>query len=139
MPSARAKFSLNDTDIATLQGKISQIGSRAEGVVNDHLHKVTGQQMAEGITKFIPVSKKGRRHAKHNKWWTQKDYNLAVEIGNSTAGKRSFYYLYYVVTGTGTSYKHGKRDFMQEGLDKNYSKIVDDLFEELDRFIERSL
>ena len=139
MLGAKARFSLNDTDIVRLNNAVSQIGSGAEGIINDHLHRVTGQQMAEGITKYIPVSKKGKRHAKSNKWWTQKNYNLAVEISNSTSGKRSFYYLYYVITGTGTSYKRGKRDFMAKGLEANYSKIVDDLMAELTKYIERGL
>ena len=51
----------------------------------------------------------------------------------------SFYYLYYVVTGTGTSYEKGKRDFMSKGLEAKYDEIVETLFEELDEYIERGL
>lgn len=139
MPSVKASFKLKDSDIIKLDDQLKRIGDGVEDVVNEHLHTVTGKQMADSITQFIPVSKKGKRHAKHSKWWEQKDYNLGVEISNSIRGKRSFYYLYYVATGTGTSYRNGKRDFMQEGVDKAYDKIVNSLTEKLEEHIERGL
>lgn len=141
MPVSRSDFSLKYTDIERLQNSIAQIGHTSESVINEHLHNVTGEQMVEGITRYIPVSKKGKRHAKYNKWWEQSDYNLAVAIENSLKGKRgtSFYYLYYVITGTGTSYMYGKRDFMEQGLNKNYDKIVNSLFDELMKHIERGI
>lgn len=139
MPGIKARFSLKDTDIVKLNNAISQLGTDAENVINEHMHNVTGKQMAEGITRFIPVSKKGTRHAKNNKWWKQTNYNMAVEISNNSSGKRSFYYLYYVATGTGTSRSYGKRDFMEQGMNAEYDKIVDSLMKKLTSAIERRL
>lgn len=141
MPGIKARFDLKDADVVKLKNAISQLGTDAENVINEHMHNVTGKQMVEGITRFIPVSEKGTRHAKYSKWWKQTNYNLAVEIENSDAGKRktSFYYLYYVATGTGSNRSYGKRDFMEQGINAEYDKIVDSLMEKLTDTIERRL
>ena len=62
-------------------------------------------------------------------------------IGNKTTGKKdkSFYYLYYPASGTGTSKKKGKNDFMGKGLDYKYDEIVGDLLAELEKNIEREV
>lgn len=141
MPVAKTRFNIRYDDVVVLQDAIQQVGYESEKIINNHLHNVTGQQMVEGITKFIPVSKKGARHAKYNKWWEQNNYNMAVNLETSTKGRRgtSFYYLYYVITGTGTSYDYGERDFMEQGMDASYNKIVDDLINEVMNHIERSI
>ena len=141
MASVTSRFDMKIEDIERLQRSIMAIGNGAEKIINQHVHTVTAEQIVEGATRFIPVSKKGKRHAKRNKWWEQKNYNLATAIETSQKGRRgtSFYYLYYVVTGTGTSYEKGKRDFMSKGLETKYDEIVETLFEELDEYIERGL
>lgn len=141
MPSISSKFTLRDTDIERLKSSISNCGESSERVINDYLHNKGGKKITDSITRFIPVSKKGKRHAKNSKWYAQDDYNLAVNISNSLEGKRgtSFYYLYYVATGTGTSRKKGSNKFMDKGMDKVYDQVVDELLDELGKNIEREM
>lgn len=139
MPSIKTKFELKDNDVERIKQSISNLGASSENVINDYLHNKGGQKIASGITNFIPVSKRDKRHAKHSKWYKQNNFNLAVAIENSTGGKNSFYYLYYVATGTGTSKKNGPNDFMNKGMDKEYRSLVNELIDEIDKNIEREI
>lgn len=141
MPLSSTKFELNADEIVKLQQAISNCGITSEKVINNYLHTRGSERIIDSVTRFIPVSKKGKRHAKKSKWHTQTNYNLAVEISNSLKGKRgtSFYYLYYVVTGTGTNKRKGANDFMDKGLSKEHVTIVNDLIEEINENIEKEL
>lgn len=138
MPSIKSNFSINYEDCLKLQEKISKIGYESEQIINNYVHTDLAEQLISAITKKIPVSKKGKNHAKYNLWYSQTDFNLAVDISNNLKGKRgtSFYYLYYVVTGTGTSKEKGSNDFMSEGLESEYSKLVDGIIAQLDKYLE---
>lgn len=141
MPSVKTNFSLKDKDIERIRLAMVRCGETSESVINDYLHNVAGTKLTRSITKFIPVSKRNKQHAKSSKWHEQANYNKAVSISNSLKGSRgtSFYYLYYVVTGTGTNRKKGARDFMEKGMNLEHNNIVEGLVEELDRYIEREV
>lgn len=139
MPSISSKFTLRDTDIERLKSSISNCGESSERVINDYLHNKGAKKITDSITRFIPVSKKGKRHAKNSKWYKQTNYNMAVALENNSNGKKSFYYLYYVATGTGTSDKKGPNNFMDKGMDKVYDQVVDELLDELGKNIEREM
>lgn len=141
MPSFKTNFSLNYEDVERIQQAILRCGSTSEDVINDYLHNKAGDIIIQSITKFIPRSKVNKVHAKDSKWHEQTNYNLAVNIANSTKGKRdkSFYYLYYVATGTGTSRKNGPNDFMSKGLDKEYDNIVNGVIDELLKNINKEM
>lgn len=139
MPSIKSNFSLKDDDIKRIQQSILKCGETSEEVINDYLHNVAGEKITKSITRFIPVSKRDKVHAKNSKWNEQKNYNLAVNISNKTSGKNSFYYLYYVATGTGTSKKNGPNDFMKKGMDQEYNNVVNDLVNELEKNIDKEM
>lgn len=141
MPSVKTKFSLDYSDMERIKNSILRCGETSEEVINNYLHNVAGEKITKSITRFIPVSNRDKVHAKHSNWSEQANYNLAVNISNSLKGKRgtSFYYLYYVVTGTGTSKKNGPNDFMKKGLEQEYKNVVDGIVNELDKNIEKEL
>lgn len=141
MTISKAKFELHDVDVERIQNAILNVGPTSENVINDYLHSTGGGQIVKGITNLIPRSKFGTHHARDNNWSEQTNYNLAVDISNSLKGKRgtSFYYLYYVVTGTGTSKKIGPRDFMSEGMNREYDNVVNGLFDAINENIEREM
>lgn len=139
MPSIKTKFSLNDKDVDRIKKSILNLGGSSENVINDYLHGEGAERIVTGITKFIPVSKRKKKHAKTSKWYKQNNYNLAVAIENSTSGKNSFYYLYYVATGTGTSEKKGPNDFMNKGMDTEYNNVVNGLINEIEKNIEKEM
>lgn len=147
MPSIKTNFSLKDEDLDRIKRAIVNCGETSEEVINDYLHNIAGKKFVKKMDKYIPVAKTDKTHpripirAKGNKWSEQDDYNLAVKISNSLKGKRgtSFYYLYYVVTGTGTSKNHGERDFMEKGLNEEYDNVVDGIINELSKNIEKEM
>lgn len=140
MPYIKSNFSIKENDIDRIREAISKLGFSSEEVINNYLHNVAGDKMVKGMN--IPKSpRKGVIHARGSKWWEQDNYNLAVSISNSLKGKRgsSFYYLYYVVTGTGTNKEKGPRNFMEEGLNKEYKNIVDGLVNEITKNIDKEM
>lgn len=139
MPSIKSNFSLKDEDVKRIQQFIVKCGNTSEEVINDYIHNEAGERITKGITRFIPVSKRNKVHAKNSKWSEQKNYNLAVNISNKTSGKNSFYYLYYVATGTGTSKKNGPNDFMKKGMDQEYNNVVNGLINELEKNINKEM
>lgn len=141
MPVHKNSFSLDYENIEKINKAIASCGYSSEGIINDYLHNFGGKKMSDSMTKYLPVSKKGKRHARTNKWYEQEDYNLAVSIANNTKGKRgkSFYYLYYVFTGQGTSRKKGKNDAMVKGYKKVENVLVSDLLNALEKNIEMEM
>jgi len=142
MPSIKTNFSLKADDIDKLKHSILRCGSSSEEAINNYLHNEAGEKIAKSITNFIPrSSRKDVIHAKDRKWWQQDNYNLAVATSNSVRGKRgkSFYYLYYVATGTGTNKKKGARDFMKKGMNKEYNNIVNGLVDAVENNINKEL
>lgn len=139
MPSVKTKFELKDKDVERIKQAITKLGDSSESAINKYLHNTGGEKIAKGITNYIPVSKRKKKHAKNSKWYKQNNYNLAVGVENSTSGKNSFYYLYYVATGTGTSKKNGPNDFMKKGMDQEYNDIVNGLVNEIEQNINKEL
>ncbi len=142
MPSVKTNFSLKDDDIEKIKRAIGKCGNTSEQVINNYLHNVAGENIVKSITNYIPRSPRNNViHARGSNWSEQKNFNLAVNIGNSLKGSRgtSFYYLYYVVTGTGTNKNKGARDFMEQGLNKEYDNVVNGIINELDKNIEKEL
>ena len=142
MPSVKTNFSLKADDVARIQQAILRVSNTSEDVINNYLHNTGGKNIVKSITNYIPRSpRKNVIHAKGSNWSEQINYNLAVNISNSLKGSRgkSFYYLYYVATGTGTNKKKGPRDFMTKGLDKEYNNIVDGILTELNKNIDKEM
>lgn len=139
MPSIKSKFELKYDDVERLKTAIGNCGSSSEKIINDFLHDKGAKLITDSITRFITVSQKGKRHAKGSKWYVQENYNLAVNISNNSKGKKSFYYLYYVATGTGTSKDKGANDFMDKGMDKVYDQVVEELLNKVTENIEREM
>lgn len=133
MPTIKSDFVLTDDEIEKLQLAMTNSKNNLEKIINNYLHNNASEQMISSITQFIPVSKKGTRHAKTHEWYEKTIPNLAFTISNNLKGKRgtSFYYLYYVVTGTGTSKKKGANDFFEKGSNKIHNKIVEELINEI--------
>lgn len=141
MPSIKSNFSLKYDDCVKLQEKILEVGYKSENILNNYIHNQAAQQLVDAMTKEIPRSKRGKKHAKDNIWSEIENFNLATSISNSTKGKRgsSFYYLYYVVTGTGTSEERGSNDFLERGLNKEYPLLVNGIIEQLGNFFKEGL
>ena len=142
MPSVKNNFNIKYDDVGKIQESILKLGNNnTEEVLNEYIHNSAANQIIEYVTKEIPVSKRGIRHARFDTWWEQENNNLSVGIANSLKGKRgsSFYYLYYVATGTGTSKRRGGTDFMEIGLDRVYPSLIDGIVAQLEKKIESEM
>lgn len=144
MAYQKTKFDISSYDLDRLNDAIRKFPGDVEKQINDYLHNTTGKKLIDSATTFIPVSKKGTKHAKFNKWYKQYNYNLAVKIENNNDGKnvtkktnrnakKSFYYLYYPATGTGTSRKKGENNFEEKGLKKIENKEINEIIRILNK------
>ena len=68
MPSVKNNFSLKCDDYVKLQEKILEIGYKSENILNDYIHNQAAQQLIDAMTKEMPKSKRGKKHAKNNIW-----------------------------------------------------------------------
>lgn len=144
---AKTVMGLNADDFEQLSEKIGRLGTKGENAINEYLRTQGAEKIIKGITPLIPVSKRGTSHARHTEWWEQKNFNLAIQIANSTKGKAggkygksmSRYYLYFVDTGTGTSKFGRNKDFMARGLNNVYDSVVTGLVDNLTNEIQKEL
>ena len=141
MPVIKERFELKYDDVQKLKQSIINFQGNKEDVINDCLRKITGPKVTRSVTDFLPISEKGKRHAKDNKWYDLQYYNLSFVLSNNLKGKRgtSFYYLYYPATGTGHSKKKGPNDFLNKGINKVYDNVIEDLLNALNNRIEEEL
>lgn len=135
MATVKGTFSLKDEDVNKIKEAIKDCGEYSEKVINDYLHNVGGENIAKSITNFLPRSNRNKVHAKDKKWYKQSNYNLSVSIENAS----KFYYLYYVATGTGTSKMNEPNSFMEDGLEKESSNVVNGIVNELINNINKEL
>lgn len=141
MPIIKQNFELDYSDCKKLEEITLKIKDGVENTINNCLKDIVSPKITKSVTNFIPKSEKGKRHAKENKWYELKYYNLAFVLSNSLRGKRktSFYYLYYPATGTGNSYKKGPNDFLGKGVAKGKNNAVTDLLNALNKKIEEEM
>lgn len=147
MSYIKTTFSLKDEDLIRIRDGIKRCGVSSEEVLNNYLHNEASERLIKQMNYYIPVAKPDKTHkripikAKGNKWYEQENYNLAVTIENSLKGKRgtSYYYLYYVATGTGSNKYVGERNFLEKGLNDEYNNIVDGMLKVLDENIQKEL
>lgn len=128
---AKAKFEIKDEDIKKITELIKKVPQNAESTINNYLHNTGKDKIVKSITNFIPVSRNFKKHAKTSKWSKTDNFNLAVQISN--VGK--FYYLYFPLTGTGTSNNKNPNDFFTKGMDIVYDDVVSEMLNELENNI----
>ena len=138
-------FRYNYDDFIKLQEAIKKYPGSSEEAINEYLRNKGSRNLIDSTTFYIPVSKTGKHHAKSNNWYNIDYKNLEVDISNSLEGTRktgSFYYLYYVSTFTGTSDPSKRKtgvggiDFFEEGADKVYPIVKDELLNILETKIK---
>lgn len=141
MPVIKQNFYLNYDDIKRINKALINFQGDKEKTINDCFKKISAPKVTKSVTDYLPISEKGKRHAKDNLWYELTYYNLSFVLANSLKGKRgtSFYYLYYPATGTGQSYKKGPNDFFEKGVNKEYDNVVEDILSALENKLEEEL
>lgn len=152
MPLIKEKFGLKYDDVNKLKNAIIKFQGDKEKTINDCLQKITAPKVIKSVTEFLPIAKNKYYsfypHAVDAEWYEVTYYNLSFVLANNLKGKniskttqnkgsrKSFYYLYYPATGTGNSYKKGPNDFLNDGINKVYDSVVEDLLIALNEKIE---
>lgn len=127
---SKTVYKLDYADMLRLNNAIAKCEGDAETRLNNYLGTTGLNKITNSMTNLLPLSKKGKKHAKTHKWYNYRRYNLALVIGISP----SYYYLYYPLTATGTSRKKTPNDFLGDGLYNVYDEIVDDMVTVLDDY-----
>ena len=123
-----AYFELKSEDVQKLQQAIQQYGGNAEKTINDLLNSEVKEILIKSITNLIPVSEKGKKHAKFsNPLQGDMKGNLTLYIHT----KSNFHYLYFPDEGEGTSKGRGASDFMGRGIDAEYDNVLNRMLDKL--------
>lgn len=139
----RTKYGLNDEDFTKLAERLEWIGEGGDKIVENYLHENGGEIIARHIQPLIPISKKGKNHARFDpKFYEQEDITMGVVVKISREGKAggkygkkfSRYYLSFVENGTGTSKAGRHAGFMGEGFQNSYDEVARGMIEEVEYF-----
>lgn len=124
---AKVSFQMKQEDVEKIKLLLESVPENAENTINNYLHNTAKGKLTKSITNYIPKSPKTTIHAKENKWYETKDFNLAVQISNA----RKFYYIYFPLTATGTSINKSPNDFFTKGVERVYEDVVGEMMEEI--------
>lgn len=125
---SKTVFKLNYDDNKKITNAIKSFKGDAEKTINDYLRNEGKDILINEITQKIPISQKGKKHAKTHKWYKTEFYNLAIVVSTST----NYYYLKFVNDGTGTSRKGDHAGFVEESGKKASEKITIGLIKKLE-------
>ena len=118
-------WKIDATEIDELEKRISQLGERAEKIINDVLHNYAGQEIIKRITPLIPESgrtwKGKKKPAKVSQPFREEQGNLYVVVKTKSA----YNYLYFPDDGENTYRHHGDQEFMRRGAEDATDKIIE--------------
>ena len=128
----KIEFKIDSKDMEKIKETLEKLPYNTEETINNYLRNEGQKILIYEITSKIPISKKGKRHAKTHKWFQTKFYHLSIVV--TTANQ--YYYLYFVNEGSGTSKKGTYIDFLEDGGEKASKKIAEGLMKKLDENLE---
>lgn len=135
---ARSIFSMDNSGVNELVTAMQNFEGDVEGVVNNVLHDIGGQEISENIKRILPVS--GRTWsgkapaAKTSQPFQQINSNLSVTVKS----KSRYNYLYFPDDGSNTKHHVGNQQFMITGADNSSDFIINTILDDLVANIERS-
>ena len=133
---AEAVFDLRDFE--KFMRKFTEMGVNVEEASNLYLHEKGYKLTETEIYRLMPKSddnRAGKRHAKLTKSLKPVLVNLGFEI----RPKKEFNYLVFPNDALGTSIRNQPQEFFDYGLQNTEDKIIQELAENLQKAIERSL
>lgn len=129
------EFKLNDEQITSLHEALNRATGNKEERINTYLHQTASKAAVLSLTKYIPLSKSGKKHAKNLVWYKVTPLNLAFKIET----KSPFYYLWFVNEGSGTSKKRGGSPFVSLGADAVQNDIFNGVLDAVIKTYEEEL
>lgn len=130
-----AEFKLSTAQIEAFHDALIRATGNKEVKINKYLHETAQKEAVSAITKYIPLSRESKRHAKNLVWYKVTPFNLAFKIET----KPAFYYLWFVNEGSGTSKKSGGRPFADLGIKDVQDSIFDGMLAALTETYEEEI
>ena len=125
---ARVSFYLSEEHINQLVGAIKEYGSGAEDIISNSLKNEVYDILEYGIESLIPVSQKGKSHAKYNN-------PLMGDLEGKTSLKirtqKNRQYLYFPDEAEGTSKVQVPHYFMFGGVENEHENAVNIILDNL--------
>lgn len=128
----KIEFNMDAKDMERIKETIEKLPYHSEKIINNYLRNEGEKILINEITNKMPISKKGKKHARTHKWFQIKFYNLSIVV--TTASQ--YYYLYFVNEGSGTSKEGRYIDFLEDGGAKASKKIAEGIIKKLDENLE---
>ena len=125
---ARVQFYLTENDINRLVDAIREYGSGAEDIIANSLKNEVYDILEYGIESLIPVSEKGKTHAKYN---TPLMGDLESKTSLKIRTQKNRQYLYFPDEGEGTSKGQIPHDFMYGGVEGKHRDAVNIILDNL--------
>lgn len=118
-------WKIDATEIDELEKRMSQLGSRAEKIINNVLHEYAGQEIIAHITPLVPESgrtwKGKKKPARLSQPFREEQGNLYVVVKT----KPAYNYLYFPDDGENTYRHFGDQEFMRRGAEAATENIID--------------
>lgn len=118
-------WKIDATEIDKLEKRMSQLGSRAEKIINNVLHEYAGQEIIAHITPLVPESgrtwKGKKKPARLSQPFREEQGNLYVVVKT----KPAYNYLYFPDDGENTYRHFGDQEFMRRGAEAATENIID--------------
>lgn len=118
-------WKIDATEIDELEKRMSQLGSRAEKIINNVLHEYAGQEIIAHITPLVPESgrtwKGKKKPARLSQPFREEQGNLYVVVKT----KHAYNYLYFPDDGENTYRHFGDQEFMRRGAEAATENIID--------------
>lgn len=134
---ANATFDIDFTEIKEFQEKLKMIPNESEEIINKVLFLDGVSILTEDVTRFIPTSKRKKRHAADSNWSKAETFNLGFKVisrGGAASNKNSFGYLIFPDEGRGV--RNAKaQDFTGAGQKEATPKIMEILNTEINKKI----
>ncbi len=135
MSRLNACYALDDEQYQRYCDAIFKATGNVEDKINNYLHNEGIKAAGESITKYLPVSKKGKKHAKYSDWYAATPVNLGFAI----TSKKPYWYLCFVNEGSGTSQKSGGVPFIDMGMNNITDTIINNLIKVLDDTFDKEV
>lgn len=129
---AKVDFKLKQEDVDRFVARVEAFPGSIEVKVNDYLHNTAAPLVKDAIVDYLPISRKGKKHAKANEAFEVVQVNMGFVIRT----EKHFNYLYFPDQGEGTSKKNQPQEFMTRGLNQVYEEIVDGMLASIGSTIE---
>jgi len=126
-------FQIKEEDLKPLIDKLESLPPKVDDDINSYLEQTGSKNAKNAIMDLIPIgSHLFKGHESHAK--NSQPFSIEMEhLGFKIKTKNSYKYLYFPNEGAGTSKNKGAQNFMEKGIEKEYSELIKGINQVLDK------